>query len=86
MRGRIQIRASGPRVAPTTTLPLVDGKYLAEARRQMLMAEEEGVSRNEHLLRSLASLAEAHAELEARVTTVETGPAWRGDFGKPQDS
>jgi hypothetical protein len=49
----------------------MDGKYLEEARRQMLLAEERGVPRDEHLLRSLASLTEAHAELEDRVTRIE---------------
>jgi hypothetical protein len=57
----------------TATLPLMDGKYLDEARRQMVLAEEQGVPRDEHLLRSLASLTEAHAELEARVTRIEKG-------------
>lgn len=51
----------------------MDGKYLDEARRQMLLAQEQGVSRDEHLLRSLASLTEAYAELEARVTHIESG-------------
>lgn len=62
----------------------MDGKYLAEARRQMLMAEEQGVSRDEHLLRSLASLTEAHAELAARVMRIEAGSE-PDSLGKPQD-
>lgn len=74
MRGRIQGPRIGPREgASTATLPLMDGKYLDEARRQMLLAHEQGVSRDEHLLRSLASLTEAYAELEARVTHIESG-------------
>ena len=56
-----------------TTLPCVDGKYLAEARRQMLEAKAQGVSAEEHSLASLAALTEAFTELEARVTSMEVG-------------
>ena len=52
----------------------------------MLKAVEEGVPADEHILRSLAALTEAHTELEARVTRIETGPEWTEPLRKPQDS
>ena len=53
----------------------MDGKYLADSRKEMLEAVEESPTAEEddHGLRSLAALTEAFTELEARVRRLETG-------------
>lgn len=51
----------------------------------MWNAIEEGVPRDEHFLRALSALAEAHGELVARVTAIERGPQGRESPRKPQD-
>ena len=56
------------------SLPLMDGKYLAQARLELSEAQAEGVSREEHTLRSLVALTEAFTELESRMTRISAGP------------
>jgi hypothetical protein len=52
----------------------MDGKYLADSRKEMLeaVAESPEPEEDQHCLRSLAALTEAFTELEARVTRTET--------------
>ena len=58
---------------------LMDGKYLADSRKQMVEAVEQSPEPNDdHGLRSLAALTEAFTELEARVTRIETWPGGGG--------
>ena len=54
----------------------MDGKYLEQSRNEMAEAVEQSVvaEADDHALRSLAALTEAFAELEVRVTNLETGP------------
>ena len=61
---------------------VMDGKYLAQSRREMLEAIDESpvAEEDDHALRSLAALIEAFTELEERVIRMETGPPAEGSI------
>jgi hypothetical protein len=53
--------------------PIMDGKYLAQSRLEMLEAVDQSSVVVDHGLRSLSALTEAFTELKDRVLRLETG-------------